>query len=81
MLTRTDGDPPGYVPPRALETIHVKEVLDAVRSAEEGPFLTPDRLPAELPVDELLSRIDRAVRDALEDQTLKQLALSDRPPR
>jgi membrane protein len=81
MLTRTDGDPPGYVPPRALETIHVKEVLDAVRSAEEGPFLTPDRLPAELPVDELLSHIDQAVRDALEDRTLKQLALSDPSPR
>ena len=81
MLARTDGDPPGYVPPRAPETIWLKEVLDAVRSAEEGSFLNPDRLPAELPVDELLSHIDRAVHEALENRTLKQLALSDGPPR
>lgn len=74
FVTETADEPPCYVPARAFETVSVKELLDAVRSAEEDPALKAERLPSDPPVDALLARLDTAIGDSLHGQTLRDLA-------
>jgi len=73
FVTETADEPPCYVPARAFETVSVKELLDAVRAAEEDPALTAERLPNDPPVDAVLARLDAAVGDSLRGQTLREL--------
>jgi membrane protein len=74
FLAETNDDPPGFLPARALDTVTVKEVLDAIRSAEEeGSLLGPAGLPREPRVEALLSDVDAAVEASLRDRTLRDL--------
>lgn len=75
FVTETADEPPCYVPARAFETVLVKELLDAVRTAGEEPALTVERLPNEPQVDAVLARLDAAMDDSLRGQTLRELAL------
>jgi membrane protein len=74
VLVRTSDDPPAYLPRRAPDAVRLKEVFDAVRSAEEGPYLNASRVTSEAPVEQILEHIDDAVADSLADSTLKDLA-------
>ncbi len=51
-------------------------MLDAVRTSEEGPSLSPERLRAEPPVEQLMQSVEAAMRDALEGRTIRDLVLS-----
>jgi len=77
LLAHTGDEPPGYLPARPLETTQLKDVLTAVRAADEEPYLTPDHLPTQPAVEGLVNHIERALDQALHGQTLKDLALSD----
>jgi len=79
LLTMTKDDPPKYVPARALETIPLKSVLDAVRTAEEASNLAARDLPSQRPVDELLRTIDGALDEALASRTLRDLVCGPEP--
>ena len=79
LLIRTGGDPPSYLPARPLETTEVKDVLDAVRAAEEQAHLNLQRLPAEPAVEQLLERLERITAEVLGGHTLKELSLSGNP--
>ncbi|HYA39010.1 MAG TPA: YihY/virulence factor BrkB family protein [Candidatus Methylomirabilis sp.] len=81
IVTETADDPPRYLPAHAFETITVKTLLDAVRTAEEAPGLRVEALPRETEVDELIARADEAVDDSLHGRTLRELALSAEPAR
>lgn len=74
LILRTADDPPAYVPARALETLRLKDFLDAVREADEGPNLRPAQLAADPPIDEVLTQLERAAEDALGNRTLRDLA-------
>ncbi len=74
LLTRTGDEPPFYLPSRSLEAIEVKDVLDAVRAADEQTHLSLQRLPLEPAVEQLLDHLEKAVAGALDGRTLKQLA-------
>jgi membrane protein len=74
FVTETADEPPCYVPARAFETISVKDLLDAVRVAEEDTALTAGRLPNDPQVDAVLARLDAAVGDSLRGETLRELA-------
>ncbi len=73
LVVRTAHEPPGYVPARAPDTVRVAAILEAVRSAEETPFLSGERLPRDPGVDAVLERLERAVAEALDNETLKEL--------
>jgi membrane protein len=79
LLIRTGGEPPSYLPARPLETTEVKDVLDAIRGADEQAHLNLQRLPAEPAVEQLLDRLDRTTAEVLGGHTLKELALSGTP--
>ena len=77
LLARTAAEPPAYLPARPLETTLVKEVLDAVRAADERPYLNVDLLPAEPAVEAVVAEIEAATATALAGRTLKDLALAE----
>ena len=75
-VTRTADEPAGYLPRRPPESILIKDVLDAVRAAEEQTQTGFARLPAEAAVDDLAAQLDTATATALGGRTLKDLALA-----
>ena len=79
IVTRTADEPTGYLPRRPPESIPIKDVLDAVRAAEEQTQTGFARMPAEAAVDDLTAHLDAATADALADRTLKDLALAGNP--
>jgi len=76
ILARTIGEPAAYLPARPLENTLIADVLHAVRMADETDYLNPERLPREGAVDEIVKNIETAGTAALQDRTLKDLALS-----
>jgi len=80
LLTQTANEPPTYLPARPLDTTGLKDVLDAVRGANEMVDLKPQSESAGLAVDQLVDHLDQAMERALQDSTLKDLALSKPAP-
>ncbi|MBW2581804.1 MAG: hypothetical protein JRD00_12930 [Deltaproteobacteria bacterium] len=80
LLTQTANEPPTYLPARPLDTAGLKDVLDAVRGANEMVDLKPQSESAGLAVDQLVDHLDQAMERALQGSTLKDLALSKPAP-
>jgi membrane protein len=78
LLAQTAGG--GYLPGRSVEVLRVSEILDAVRSGEEGTQLSSERLPREFGVESVLRQIEGAVDASLQTLTLKQLVDPAKPP-
>jgi len=75
LVTATADDPPTYLPARPLETMSIKDVLDAAHSrGEEQDAETPSKAAAQN-VEFVELMIDRALADALGATTVKDLAL------
>lgn len=79
LLTETADDPPRFLPARALETVTVRELLEAVRSSGEEAQFRVDNLPHDPAVDALVARLDDATRHALGTYTLRELAGGEPP--
>ena len=77
LLARTTDDPPGFLPARAADTLQVRDVLEALRSADENAHINPGRLPGQPGVERLIERIERAVDGELGSQTLKELGAAE----
>ena len=80
LLSQTANEPPTYLPARPLDTAELKDVLDAVRGANEMVDLKPQSESAELAVDQLVEHLNQAMERALRGSTLKDLALSKPAP-
>ena len=76
LVRRTADEPATFLPARPLETTPIKDVIDAVRAADESSYLNVERLPREAPVDAIVETLERAADAALSGQTLKDLALA-----
>ena len=75
LLAQTSDDPPAYVPGRATECIHIKELVDVARAAGEDASLNPQHLQSEATVNHLLERIDGTMAGILETITLRELVV------
>jgi membrane protein len=73
FLLRSGDDPPRYLPARAPETIEVKTLLDGVRCFEEQQSGCRGTAP-DFGIQEIESRIDGAIGEALGAMTLRDLA-------
>lgn len=80
LLTATADEPPAWVPARAPEAVSVGEVLEAVRSAGEDPYLNLARLQSVDAVDDLVGQVDSALGSALERTTVRRLVLGQAEP-
>lgn len=68
LLVQTAAPDSVYVPARSPERISVREVLAAVRTAEETSRLHVDRLPHDERVDELINQMESALDGSLSDR-------------
>jgi membrane protein len=76
LLTRTDAEPPAYLPARPLDVTGVVEVLRAVREGHHDALPVNRGLSGEGPVDDLVQGVEEAIATTLGHQTLKGLALA-----
>jgi membrane protein len=79
ILASTATDPPTYLPGRPLDTTEVKEVLDAVRTANEIHTANFNGIPAEFVVDRVINDVDQAVAKELQGLTIKEFAMAEPP--
>jgi membrane protein len=75
-ILETNDDPPAFLPARDLETIHLRELLNSVRVAEENSSAIEERFLSLTEVDGVMNRVDKAVGSALGKDTLKELVQS-----
>ncbi|MEA3411272.1 MAG: YhjD/YihY/BrkB family envelope integrity protein [Pseudomonadota bacterium] len=77
LLLRTDRYPTTYVPGQPLEQTKVRDVLEAVRSANENLVTGTVTDPDAEAVDAVFRRIDTAVDVSLNGLTVKEMAISE----
>ncbi len=76
LLTESCDNSRVYLPGRSLEHIKLREIWDAVRSAQENTYLNPDNVASDESVDSLLQNINASIDNSLEDMTLLDLVES-----
>jgi len=74
LLAMSGEEQPGYLPARDLESVSVKQLLEAVRRAGEDPALTPNSLPVSASVEMVLQKLEDATASAVGAVTLRDLA-------
>ena len=79
-LEQTDHDPPSYLPAKAIETIGLLDLVNAVRRAEESSFLRNEGLLSAEPVDNLFDRLRDVVVRELAAVSLREMVLSGAAP-
>ena len=79
ILASTATDPPTYLPGRPLDTTEIKDVLHAVRTANEVQNSNLNDLPAEIVVDQVINDLDQAIAKKLGGLTIKEFALAEPP--
>lgn len=73
LLSRTDAEPPGYLPARPLDKTTIKQVLDAVRCADEDAAFRGRMRSLPTEIDNVISGLEEATAVALEGRTVRDL--------
>ncbi|MEP7183912.1 MAG: YihY/virulence factor BrkB family protein [Betaproteobacteria bacterium] len=73
LVTRSNDDPPAYLPARDLSHLSIADLLATMRMAGEDGFLTPEALPLPPSVENVVTRIDRAFAESVEDLSVRTL--------
>jgi len=77
LIITSYEEPPAYLPAKDLETISIKEILDAARiSGDEA--LAGNKFIAIPEVDILISQADDALYQSVQNKTLKSLIISEK---
>lgn len=77
MVRYSDDHLPVILPGTPLEQLTAGRVIQAVRTAEESPVLSPSALAPNDAVEALWSRLEKSLADQLDSTTVKDLALFD----
>lgn len=77
LLSRTDADPPAFLPAHAPEVMRLADILQAVREAGEDEFMNADRITLSESTEALFLAYQGAVAEALHGKTLKDLVIAD----
>jgi membrane protein len=73
LIVETGDEPAHYLPAKDIATIRVQEVLDAVRSAGEGPFSAAIPHLSIPEIDRLLGGIEEAVGSSVGEKSVSDL--------
>ena len=76
LLTESCDKHRVYLPGKSLEHIKIREIWDAVRSAQESTHLNPDNVASDESVESLLQNINESVYNSLDDMSLLDLVES-----
>ena len=77
ILVETRGESPKFVPARDFGSIRITEILAVVRTAEERTQVHASRIQSGPIIDDIMLRLDHAVRSELGDLTVKDLVMSE----
>ena len=77
MLVPTASEPHGLLPGRALETLYVKDIINAVRSSGETNDLSIESLPQYQTIDALYTELQDVVERTIGDRTLRDLIMPE----
>ena len=75
ILAETNDEQPGLLPQRALDSLTVRDVVDAIRHSESGLQLRGRHEPPYTLVAQLMQRMERGAAAAAGDVTIRDLAL------
>lgn len=75
FVLETANDPVAYVPAKDIETITLKALLDCIRGSGAGPFPAYEKLHTFNEVNRVIQKVDAAIADALDAETIKGLVL------
>ncbi|UCF87528.1 MAG: YihY/virulence factor BrkB family protein [Nitrospiraceae bacterium] len=75
LILETGDDPPSYIPAKDIETIKVKELLNAIRAAEEISYSIEHSFLSMREVDRVIGKVDNAIDGALGEESLKDLVV------
>ncbi|MBL4711983.1 MAG: YihY family inner membrane protein [Gammaproteobacteria bacterium] len=73
LITTTGNNNQYYLPRQSLENITIKQILDAVRSAEEVAQLRPEDIDSTIQVEAIITTLDTSLTNAVKNKTLKDL--------
>jgi membrane protein len=76
LLTESCDNNRVYLPGKSLEHIKIREIWDAVRSAQESTYLNPDNVASDEAVDGLLHNINESINNSLDNMSLLDLVES-----
>ena len=79
LLVEVTGPEVAYVPGRDVAKVSLDEVWTGIRSASESHWITHDRLRLDDAVEELIARIDAAVKGVVGSMSLRDL-VAGHPP-
>jgi membrane protein len=77
LIITSYEEPPAYLPAKDLETISIREILDAVRISGDEVF-AGNKFITIPEVDRLISQTDDALYLSVKNKTLKSLIISDK---
>ncbi len=80
LIVRAGTDSRGWLPARSFDTVSLKDVLDAVRTADENPRFGASALAVSPVVEGVLQRADRASGSALKGIMLRDIACAEADP-
>jgi membrane protein len=75
-LTEIIDDVPFYLPPHAIETMRLADIISDVRKANESRILSMSRLISVPAIDALMAEVDAAGKEVLGERTVKDLVES-----
>jgi len=77
LLAHADEPTPGFLPAQALEELHLKDIISAVRLINENSYLNLQQLSQDERVDGVFENLEQAMQESLHEQTIKQLLALD----
>lgn len=80
LLVATSDSPETYLPGHDPETILLRDIVMAVRSAGEREYLSFEGMHREEAVNKVYSTIEQAIEQSLERLSLKDLVMADTNP-
>jgi len=79
LICPTADEPAGYLPTRPIDQISVLDIIHATRERGEHDQINADALPADATVDQTVDLMERALDQAMQGMTLKDLAAAEFP--
>jgi membrane protein len=73
LITKSCDKDQVYLPGKSLENIRIRDIWNAVRSAQESAYLNPDNVASDQAVDQLIENINDSINHAIDDMTLLNL--------
>jgi membrane protein len=76
LIMETGDEPPALLPAKDIEQIRIKDIFDAIRTAEEIAFSVDTLLLSQNGVDSVLNRLDSVIENTLGNDSIRSLVIT-----